>query len=477
MNTKIALILSLATAPVAMAATGTVSFQNGVDGYTGTVDRRVSSTANRQWSGKTNQYYFIDGFAADDLATAANEASPDEQALIRFDNIFGNALNQVPAGAFIYSAKLTLTTPTNAGVANSDAPSPFGVAKLNQSFVDGGTNASGTTYLDYGANGPSVANGTLSRPVDTFFDRTSKNIPAGSVQSAEVAPIVQAWASGETNRGFDVSTGSPASTTNGWAVRSTSWTTVTERPKLTISYTTDPVTTLHFQQGVNGYTAGSMAYIKQNQDYDAISQNGNTVTQAYLDGYIADNVNTAANESSPDDQAIVKFDNLFGSTAGQIPAGATILQAKLVLRTTTGGNSLTEGEYAIRQMLANWDNNLDDSSLPSYYTEFGSGGGLTEADGTVGPIVGKGGATIQGSDSYIDVTSLLAAWQAGAVNNGFSIQGFDTGDGWQIFFNGATELGLRPELIVSYSTAVPEPTALGLLALGGLGLLRRARRM
>src|SRR5215213_2665755 len=78
------------------------SFQNGANGYTGTVDRRISELpADDGTDGSAVASYFIDGFA-----TAG--ASPDAQGLIRFDNLIGNGAGQVPANATILSAKLTL---------------------------------------------------------------------------------------------------------------------------------------------------------------------------------------------------------------------------------------------------------------------------------------------------------------------------------------------------------------------------------
>src|SRR5688572_21834147 len=84
------------------------SFQNGANGYTGTVDRRISEKATDDGTdGSTVASYFLDGYSA---ATATADASPDAQGLIRFDNLIGNGAGQVPANATILSAKLTLTT-------------------------------------------------------------------------------------------------------------------------------------------------------------------------------------------------------------------------------------------------------------------------------------------------------------------------------------------------------------------------------
>ena len=77
--------------------TTSVSFQNGVNGYTGTTDMRISVTETRNGtlgSGVTN--YLIDGYQPDNPETTNNEFSPDKQGLLRFDNIFGNGAGQIP---------------------------------------------------------------------------------------------------------------------------------------------------------------------------------------------------------------------------------------------------------------------------------------------------------------------------------------------------------------------------------------------
>src|SRR5688572_19381578 len=83
--------------------TATTSFQNGVAGYTGTFDMRISMTETRDGTlGSTVTNYLIDGYAPDNPETTmTNEFSPDEQGLLRFDNIFGSNPGQIPLGALI----------------------------------------------------------------------------------------------------------------------------------------------------------------------------------------------------------------------------------------------------------------------------------------------------------------------------------------------------------------------------------------
>ena len=106
--------LAALVAPVIMVggayAKTTVTFQQGVDGYTGTFDRLLNLNDNRTGSevDATLTSFFIDGDPQD-------EARADY--LISFDDIIGG--NAIPEGAIIISATLTLKTTSSAVSGNS----------------------------------------------------------------------------------------------------------------------------------------------------------------------------------------------------------------------------------------------------------------------------------------------------------------------------------------------------------------------
>ena len=76
----------------------TVTFQEGVSGYTGMIDTYVREEAVDTESGSLN------GFEWDDDATGGNML--DEISLLRFENIFGSSAGQIPPGSTILSATL-----------------------------------------------------------------------------------------------------------------------------------------------------------------------------------------------------------------------------------------------------------------------------------------------------------------------------------------------------------------------------------
>ena len=95
----ISLISEPAVAQVVTAAT-TVSFQQGVGGYTSTLDTFLAESAPTTTHGSLTSV----GWDSDDPSGSGN----DSIALIRFDNIFGASAGQIPAGSTILSARLSL---------------------------------------------------------------------------------------------------------------------------------------------------------------------------------------------------------------------------------------------------------------------------------------------------------------------------------------------------------------------------------
>jgi len=109
--------------------TTTVSFQEGVDGYTGTLDRRigVSATTNPDTSGLSvdtdSTSFFLDGALA-----AADRAD----LLLRFDNIIGGS--GVPAGVKVIEATLGVRTTSTATSTNAQTNGAYNVYRLNTAF-------------------------------------------------------------------------------------------------------------------------------------------------------------------------------------------------------------------------------------------------------------------------------------------------------------------------------------------------------
>ncbi len=434
--------LCMALAGVAAAQVVTTSFQNGADGYTGAVDRRISDRSADEVDGGTIPSYYLDGYKTD-------LTSPDAQGLLRFDDVIGSGPGQIPAGAAILGAELTLTT-SLAG--NAQTAGPYGVAALLQPF-DSTTSyfVDFTTETDMGSRGAWWQDGSATRPVGGFGFQIQ-----GASDSANVASLVQAWANGEENYGLVIQAGladsvaEAASTSDGWSIRTTGYLYADTRPKLTVTYTTTPVQVSTFQEGTDGYAGTTMAIVRSGtnaliEDVDDVdnperTEDASTLDQTFLDGIFF--AGTDGSVSSPDDLALLKFDDVFGDGPGQAPADVPVAKAWVVLTTgNTNVNARSIGPFAAHKMLRPWD-------VTSLHSSFGQVNGLQVGDGDIGPVLDSPDGYIRGAEVWFDVTSYVEGIRTGATDYGIAIQGNGTADGWQIHATGSTTPDARPQLVV-----------------------------
>lgn len=432
----------LAGAGLAAAEVVTVSFQNGVNGYNGTFDRRIGERDGDQTDGMTVTSYFLDGFLPD-------RTSPDAQGLVRFDDILGTDPNLIPPGATILSADLVITT-SIAG--NAQTGGPWGVAGLLKPF------SSTTSYFadfnsttDMVSRGPWWQDGSATRPVGGFGAQAQ-----GATDSANVTPIVQSWADGAPNNGFTIQTGLSdsinvqASTSDGWSICTTGSPVVNTRPMLKVSYTTVPVRKTVFQNGAGDYAGTTMALVRSGTNAliedtgDLLNpertEDGAILDQTFLDGLQFSDI--AGNTSSPDDLALVKFAGVFGAEPNQAPADVPVARAWVVI--TTGDlskDARTSGSYSAHTMLRPWD-------TTSLHSSFGAVDGLQVDDGDISPALSAPKGFIRGAEVWFDVTAYLEAVRTGAADYGVAIQANGTADGWQIHATGSTTPDARPRLVV-----------------------------
>ena len=151
---------------------------------------------------------------------------------------------------------------------------------------------------------------------------------------------------------------------------------------------------------------------------------------------------------------LLKFDSIFGSNAGQIPIGASIVSARLVLATKNPGDG---GSF--HRMLTSWDANTATwSSIPPSLNEsnfFVRNDGVTAAvafESQVGTSAGTGDAAA--GVTTIGVTSDIQAWSNGQANFGWLIQGWQgRADGWGFTASEDDIASNRPKLEVEWVPA------------------------
>lgn len=383
-------------------ATTTISFQEGVQSYTGQFDKSIGENGT-DVLGSTVSNYFLDG-------SPESSGSPDVNGIIRFDNIFGNGPGQIPPGAGIQDAQIIITTST---VGNAQSGGPYIVDRLTVPVSET------TTYLDLqlgdlGDGFEGVRGASTGLPVAGFGVITN-----GQVVNANVTALVQAWSSGAPNYGFSVFTGG---TTDGWSYNTVGNPNPLLRPKLQVTYTVDTTLKDYF------FLADQNSIINNQQGTNNTSSaalDGSTIQTQFLD---LNDANAGTTE------ALIRFPVSFGVSGDlqSIPDGESVVKAELLVSTNSpkfggSGNAQTGGPYAVHQMLVDWD----------VMTTFGLTGPVVpnDIDFAAGRVVGMG----QGSTTFVDITSVIQNWRAGAPNYGVNLKP-ETTDGWQPFWLGVETL-------------------------------------
>jgi hypothetical protein len=189
------------------ASAVTVSFQDGVDGYTGTRDTKLLSDSPATVHGTD--------------AKMETDGSPDRSALLYWD------LTSIPSGSVVQSVDVTVN------VTNTTTQS-YECYRLLRSWVESEANwnqyASGQSWQAGGADGAedrdSIVLGFITAP--------NKGLITISLNSAGVA-AVQSWVDNpSSNHGFIIQDYINAS--NGMDFSSRETGTVANRPKLTVTY-------------------------------------------------------------------------------------------------------------------------------------------------------------------------------------------------------------------------------------------------
>lgn len=201
-----------------------------------------------------------------------------------------------------------------------------------------------------------------------------------------------------------------------------------------------PVSTVTFRQGLNGYTgARDTALWEETPD----------ASKATVTDLTADLDTTTAVTGDQEAQILVRFDNLFGSAAGQIPAGAVIRSAKLLLNTpanTTGTDYDSDSTFRAHRMVADWTDSATWNSMAG-----GVSANNTEAATTASFSLVP---DVDGGPAVFDVTADVELFQSGTANRGWVLRVSSSSgdDGWTVKSSEyATDVTLRPALEITYS--------------------------
>jgi len=406
--------------------TTTISFQEGVNNYSGTLDGQLELLTQ-------------DFSSTSMLLDGAPNTSERDDVMIRFDNILGPGA--IPTNATILNAQLEFTT-RNTGSGNEDTSDGYSVYRLIQPFTTSSTldgdfgdgNNAFTPYVDgvlphrdnnstgMPQNEVDFNVGTFDHPIGAGF------IDLGEKESATVTRAVQSWVNGDTNHGLAV-VSDHNDNDDGWRVWSSRHTTPEDRPKLTVEYTTDPANVYEFQDGLNGYDGTTDVFPRQFDN----SIDGASRFNAGIDG-------SDGGTSSFDDPLLIKFDT------SAIDPTEQVLQAELILKTSlTAGGSDSPGPITVHQMLVDFDTS-------SVHADFAGDATAMQNAGQIGNEIARFESIDQGELMAAGVSEAVNNWLAGADNFGLYI-GADTTNGWIVQSSGAPDINLRPMLRV---VTIPE---------------------
>lgn len=194
---------SLSDSDVLSIQVGAARFQQGINGYTGTEDTYVAS------ANPTTSYGNSTTVITDDTGSI-------EQGLIRFDNLFGAGPGQIPLGATITNATLSVY------VTDADLNDLVNLHRMNATWSEASTWNSLTNGIQINGIEASVV--------------SSATIDAGTsgwVTFTNLTSTVQDWLDGQANYGWAIL----SSAADDWTFHSSESASVALRPYLSISYT------------------------------------------------------------------------------------------------------------------------------------------------------------------------------------------------------------------------------------------------
>ncbi|WP_145302956.1 DNRLRE domain-containing protein [Crateriforma conspicua] len=369
-----------------------------------------------------------------DFDTSGNTS----QAVLKFEDIFGDGPGQIPLGSIITSATLIVETNPNTTNAPGDGGRFF---RMLQDWDD--TTATWNSFGNDGLVNQAIDGGGVPDGIEARTEFESQvGTASGSgdsgtgILTTSVLPDVRAWAAGEANYGWAILGWDGR--TDGWFFSSSEDETPLARPRLSIEWLpADAVDVASFQDGVDGYEGTVDTEIDSNGADSDLS----AATTLFID--------------SPSSGALIRFDDIIGEAVGQIPAGSQIISARLRTASTTSNAQGDGGRFY--PMLTTWSDTDTYNTLVDGVSTDG-----TEASDVFNTQAGfeSRNPNVQGGFHDWDVTTDVQAWVNGTTdNNGWFINHWESGtDGWGFQSSEASEITERPRLEIYYTDA-PAGTA------------------
>lgn len=484
----------------------TFVYQDGLLGYTGTQDAEFKTKDNKIEGNK------------DKISIERKNTSEEKQALLRFDNLFGNGPGQIPFGSTINKVTLVLMPKEGKG----------GTISVNRLLVDWNESlTSGAAYTAFG-NGIQLNNIEAQSTAEITFSGSGNQVR--ELTSDALRDTVQAWLDGTAaNFGWVLTNNS----NNKFEFYTSEERTQSLRPQLIIEFTS-PISIAHADPllSING-VAGSIDVlandivandlpatieIVQGPSFGTLSLAGSTITytpnagfrgtdtltyrfvtaqgdsniatvtlfaareivlqeavngytgtqDTYLHWYQADTAYVDADKVSIQERSrhgLLRFDNLFGNGTNQIPDVANVLSASLTLNIFDDDNDPKpqsgQGSGKLGSNLGFRSKEIVLLNMLQAWDESSTWNSLTNGLSVDGVELQQrivASMPRQAGLQTVDVTASVRAWANGQANNGWGTMRQGKSDAWAFSSSEASDPTLRPRLTIRFVPQNPPTT-------------------
>jgi hypothetical protein len=353
------------------------------------------------------------------ISNADGTPAGPTHSLIRFDDLFGTGPAQIPPYKDVLLAKLKLVvTDSGSGLSGHEMLQPWSESSTWNSLTAG-----------VSADGIEAA----SAPVAVAGAAVNDELLPIQAIELDVTRSIRAYMNGAPNYGWALL---PFAVPNGIELVSSESTDLLSRPQLIITMPVESVSVTSFQQGVNGYAGTRDTELRES----APTTPGGTATSMFIDS-------SDPNGSNQVRQGLLRFDGIFGSTAGQVPVGSRVTSAMLELTVSEEGSGFT-----LHRVRTGWAESSTWASLTA-----GVSANDTEAFRWPEQAVGReaDGPFVKPGLLRLDVTDSVQAWERGETNLGWLIQPRSAGvNGLRIESGQSATASSRPRLVVRYIAPV-----------------------
>jgi len=159
------------------------------------------------------------------------------------------------------------------------------------------------------------------------------------------------------------------------------------------------------------------------------------------------NASSDADNDGGESQVLIRFDGILGDGPKQIPKGARIVAARMLVSAFDQGSTVN-----LHRMLVPFSKSATWNSMIDGVSADGCEASRHKDSFTFGKIAANSSTVI------FDVTDTLQAWSSGQANHGWVF--INTGgNGWDFYSSEFEDIKQRPQLIIEFET-IPDAPAL-----------------